>query len=81
MEYTWQIIAQAISEGDFDAVSSLSWGIGTALGTSVAGKFIQKVGLNYIWTLTFVLAIIGAAGMFGILIFEKEKRNSAVEES
>lgn len=67
--------------GRFDAVSSLSWGIGTALGTSVAGKFIQKVGLNYIWTLTFVLAIIGAVGMFGILIFEKEKRNSTVEES
>ena len=58
----------------FSAVGSLSWSIGAALGTSVAGKFIQDVGLNYIWPLTFILSVIGTAGMVGILIYGWEKR-------
>lgn len=58
----------------FSAVGSLSWSIGAALGTSVAGKFIQEVGLNYIWLLTFILSMIGTAGMAGILIYGWKKR-------
>lgn len=64
----------------FNAVSSLSWAIGTALGTSVAGKFIQEIGLNYIWPLTFALALVGTVGMFGILIFEKDNGKDVVEK-
>lgn len=52
----------------FNAIGSLSWSIGAALGTSIAGKFIEEIGLNYIWPLTFVLSIIGIAGMYGIYI-------------
>jgi MFS family permease len=58
----------------FSAMGSLSWSIGAALGTSVAEKFIQEAGLNYIWLLTFILSIIGTAGMVGILIYGWKKR-------
>lgn len=64
----------------FNAVGSLSWALGSALGTSLAGKFIQNIGLNYIWPLTFVISIIGMLGMFGILIFGKKNKKAASEE-
>jgi MFS family permease len=65
----------------FNAVGSLSWALGAALGTSVAGKFIQEIGLNYIWPLTFVLSIIGTSGMFGILIFSRKKKVTIEERN
>ncbi len=58
----------------FNAVGSLSWNIGAALGTSLAGKFIQEVGLDYIWLLTFIIAILGTAGMIGLLAWGWKKR-------
>jgi MFS family permease len=63
----------------FNAVGSLSWALGAALGTSVSGKFIHEIGLNYIWPLTFVLSIIGTVGMFGLLVFGKKKRKVVIE--
>jgi Arabinose efflux permease len=57
----------------FSAVGSLSWSIGSALGTTVSGKFIQDIGLNYIWPLTFVLALAGTAGMLGIYMSAKNE--------
>lgn len=57
----------------FSAVGSLSWSIGAALGTSVSGKFIQEIGLNYIWPLTFVLALAGTAGMLAIYMSAKNE--------
>lgn len=50
----------------FNAIGSLSWSIGAAFGTSIAGKFIQEIGLNYIWPLTFILSIVGIVGMYSI---------------
>jgi MFS family permease len=52
----------------FNAIGSLSWSIGAALGTSIAGKFIAEIGLNYIWPLTFVLSLIGIIGMYSIYV-------------
>lgn len=63
----------------FSAIGSLSWSIGGALGTSIAGVFIQKIGLINIWPLTFVLAVIGVAGMYGIYLWFGRKR--AMKES
>lgn len=57
----------------FSAVGSLSWSIGGALGTSAAGSFIQTAGLSYIWLLAFIVAIIGTAGMIGIMIYGWKK--------
>ncbi len=61
----------------FNAVGSLSWSIGAALGTSIAGKFIQEIGLDYIWLLTLVLSLIGIAGMYSIYLAGRRKRDSA----
>jgi MFS family permease len=58
----------------FNAVGSLSWSIGAALGTSIAGSFLQEVGLNYIWLLAFILSILGTVGMFGIYIMGKKRK-------
>lgn len=52
----------------FNAIGSLSWSIGGALGTAISGKFIQDIGLNYIWLFTFIISIIGAGGMYGMHI-------------
>jgi MFS family permease len=59
----------------FNAVGSLSWSIGGALGTSISGKFIQEIGLNYIWLLTFILSIFGIIGMYGLDVIGKRKSN------
>jgi MFS family permease len=59
----------------FNAVGSLSWSIGAALGTSIAGRFLQEIGLNYIWLLTFILSVIGTAGMFTIYVIGKREKN------
>jgi MFS family permease len=59
----------------FNAVGSLSWSIGAALGTSVVGKFLQEMGLSYIWLLTFVISIIGTVGMLGIYIIGKKRKD------
>ena len=58
----------------FNAVGSLSWSLGAALGTSIAGKFLQELGLNYIWLLTFVLSVIGTVGMLGVYISGKKRK-------
>ena len=60
----------------FNAVGSLSWSIGAALGTSIAGKFIQEIGLSYIWLLTTILSIIGIIGMYGVFLVGKRKSNA-----
>jgi predicted MFS family arabinose efflux permease len=60
----------------FSALGSLSWAIGGALGTSAGGKYIQVFGLSSIWSLTFVLSIIGAALMFLLLIYSNRKARS-----
>jgi MFS family permease len=52
----------------FNAIGSLSWSIGAALGTSIAGKFIEELGLSYIWPLTFLLSLVGIVGMYTIYI-------------
>ncbi len=59
----------------FNAIGSLSWSVGGALGTSIAGKFIQATGLSYIWLLTFVLSVCGMLGMYCIYFIGKKKRH------
>lgn len=61
----------------FNAVGSFSSSIGAALGTSIAGKLLQYTELNDIWTITFVLSIIGMVGMFGIHIIERNRENKS----
>lgn len=48
----------------FNAVTSLSWGIGAVIGTSFMGRYIDYTGINAVWPLVSVMALIGAAGMY-----------------
>lgn len=60
----------------FSAVGGLSWSIGGALGTSLAGKLIDAFGLNYIWSLTFIISVVAAIGMYIVKVLSviEEKR-------
>jgi len=48
----------------FNAVTSLSFAIGAALGTSLMGKYMDIFGVKAVWPLVFFLALFGAAGMY-----------------
>ncbi|MDF2472949.1 MAG: transporter [Anaerocolumna sp.] len=65
----------------FNAVGSLSWSIGAALGTSVAGKVVQEYSLKSLWLLTFLLSLTGTAGMFCICLFDRRRKKAAVLET
>jgi len=56
----------------FNAVTSLSFAIGAALGTSLMGKYMDILGVQAVWPLVFFLGIFGAAGMY-ILKIKSEK--------
>lgn len=62
----------------FSSISSLSWAIGGALGTSVAGKYMDVYGVRSIWPLTGILAVISGA-LMAILVFVSARRRSASE--
>jgi len=59
----------------FSAVGGLSWSIGGALGTLLAGKFIDGFGLNYIWSLTFIISVAAAIGMYAIKVLSVSEEN------
>lgn len=48
----------------FNAVSSLSWAIGAALGTSMIGRYMDFFGVFAVWPLAFFLGLLGSAGMY-----------------
>ena len=48
----------------FNAVTSLSWGIGAALGTSLIGRYMDYFGVKAVWPLIFFLGLLGSAGMY-----------------
>lgn len=54
-----------------NAVTSLSWVIGSVAGTSLMGQYMDFFGIRAVWPLTFILGGIGAVGM--ILLNIKEK--------
>ena len=48
----------------FNAVSSLSYALGAALGTSLMGKYMDALGVQAVWPLIFFLGLFGAAAMY-----------------
>lgn len=52
----------------FNAVTSLSWGIGAALGTSLMGRYMDYFGVEAVWPLVFFLGLLGSAGMYMLKI-------------
>jgi len=57
----------------FNAVTSLSFAIGAALGTSLMGKYMDIFEVKAVWPLVFFLALFGAAGMY-VLKIKTEKK-------
>jgi len=56
----------------FSAITSLSWAIGAALGTSLMGQYMDIFSVQAVWPLVFFLGLFGAAGMY-ILKIKTEK--------
>jgi MFS family permease len=48
----------------FNAITSLSWGIGAALGTSLVGRYMDYFGVEAVWPLIFFLGLLGSSGMY-----------------
>lgn len=55
----------------FNAVTSLSWSIGSALGTYGVGKYMDAFGITAVWPLTMVVATIAAVSIFGLRFLGK----------
>lgn len=64
----------------FNAVSSLSWAIGGALGTSLVGRYMDHFGVQAVWPLAFFLGLIGAAGMYMLKIRTETVAVAEVQE-
>ena len=63
----------------FNAVGSLSYAIGGALGTSVMGKYIDYAGIKAVWPIIFILSCI-ATILIALLQLEVGKPFHEVEE-
>ncbi|WP_291634292.1 MFS transporter [Clostridium sp.] len=56
----------------FSAVTTLSFAIGAALGTSLMGKYMDILGVKAVWPLIFFLSLFGAVGMYILKIKTEE---------
>ncbi|HPL53486.1 MAG TPA: MFS transporter, partial [Bacillota bacterium] len=56
----------------FNAVSNLSWSVGTSLGTFLISRYAGYLGIEAVWPLTFFLGLLGSAGMY-LLKIKTEK--------
>jgi MFS family permease len=65
----------------FNAVTSLSWAIGSVIGTSVMGVYMSSFGVKAVWPLVSCLGIIGAAGMYVLKIKTEKNVNKEAELS
>jgi MFS family permease len=63
----------------FNAVTSLSFAIGAALGTSLMGKYMDIFGIKDVWPLVFFLALFGALAMYVLKI--KTVKNKRAESN
>jgi len=61
----------------FNAVTTLRFAIGAALGTLLMGQYMDNLGVKAVWPLVFFLALIGAIGMYILKI--KTEKNIKVE--
>lgn len=57
----------------FNAVTSLSWSIGAALGTYGVGKYMDAYGITAVWPLTMVVAAVAAVSIFGLRFWGQNK--------
>ncbi len=65
----------------FNAVTSLSWGIGAALGTSLMGRYMDYFGVKAVWPLVFFLSASGAAGMYLLKLKTEGNADAEIQQS
>lgn len=65
----------------FNAVASLSYAIGAALGTSLMGIYMDVLGVQAVWPLVFFLGVFGAVGMYILKIKTQNNIKSKMTES
>lgn len=63
--------------GRFNSVRLLFGRAGMALGPLVMGFVITSSGLRSVWPLVFLIAIVAAAGMFGLNLLERNRANGS----
>lgn len=62
----------------FNAITSLSWAVGGALGTSLIGRYMDSFGVSAVWPLAFVLGLLGSASMY---LLKTRTENAAAPKS
>jgi MFS family permease len=65
----------------FNAVTSLSWAVGSVIGTSVMGLYMSFFGIKAVWPLVSCLGVIGAAGMYILKIKTERSIDKKAEYS
>ncbi|WP_139903677.1 MDR family MFS transporter [Clostridium thermarum] len=55
----------------FSAFGNLSWSIGGALGTSLAGMYVDSYGLKALWNLTIIISLVATVLMFWLREWRK----------
>mgnify|MGYP001590902247 CR=1 FL=1 len=65
----------------FNAVASLSYAIGAALGTSLMGRYMDILGVQAVWPLVFVLGLFGAVGMYILKIKTQNNLKNKILEN
>ncbi|MFZ5967736.1 MAG: MDR family MFS transporter [Bacillota bacterium] len=67
--------------GRFNSIGSLSWAAGSALGTSMVGRYIDRMGIGAVWPLTFIVS--GAAVLLMLMLhtYSLNRSESLVKDS
>jgi len=65
----------------FNSIGSLSWAAGSALGTSLVGKYMGSMGINAVWPLTFVVAGAATLLMLVLHIYSLNRSERFVKDS
>ncbi len=64
----------------FNAVSSLSWATGAALGTSLVGRYMDYFGVEAVWPLVFFLGLLASASMYLLEARTRKAADSDVQQ-
>ncbi len=67
--------------GRFSSIGSLSWATGSALGTSLAGRYIERMGINSIWSFICIICIIATTFMFFLYIYTLNKSSKLIKDT
>lgn len=65
----------------FNAVSSITFAVGSALGTSAMGRYMDAMGVAKVWPLVMILALIGILGIFVLRLYSLRQSDTSVSQA